>query len=470
MQRRLATTSGTVALALGLALTACAGLEEDASDPDEGSALDEAEAGGNRERFMYIATIAQSPTDPDFIAVVGTDPTKSDFGQIVNRVDMPNIGDELHHFGYSRDQERLIVPGLFSGRVYVFEIGRGDDDDDDGDDDDESGGASGADEMELVATNEDLVADSGYTTPHSVMVLPQGQVAVTMLGSDTPTTSPAGIVTINDHNGNFAAYFGPPPTNRPPGTLGPNFMYDVDGRADSDRLISTTFGPPGICGAAVNPACLGDEVAVWRTSQRKVIQVASLGTNSGALEVRFIEKPGVRRALINTPGTSAVWVADDDDKNGLFDFTQVLGPEDGINIPADMMLSYDNKFMFITNWFGNTVQVFRITDPFNPVLTDTVDIPHPNMLRMSRDQKRLYVTNGLLTTWDNDPNLGGPRNNEYGVWLFNFNTTSGTLTSITPDGSSWIDFTNVQKATTSGPAGPHMMFFDPSIRLVPGEH
>ena len=25
-----------------------------------------------------------------------------DFGKIVNRVDMPNVGDELHHFGYSR--------------------------------------------------------------------------------------------------------------------------------------------------------------------------------------------------------------------------------------------------------------------------------------------------------------------------------------------------------------------------------
>src|SRR3954452_9284014 len=50
--------------------------------------------GGNlQERFLYVSTIAQSKTDPDFIAVIGADPRHADFGKIVNRVDMPNVGD-----------------------------------------------------------------------------------------------------------------------------------------------------------------------------------------------------------------------------------------------------------------------------------------------------------------------------------------------------------------------------------------
>jgi len=32
--------------------------------------------------------------------------------------------------------------------------------------------------------------------------------------------------------------------------------------------------------------------------------------------VRFIDEPGVRRAFINTPGTHAVWLADDDGNDG----------------------------------------------------------------------------------------------------------------------------------------------------------
>jgi hypothetical protein len=33
-----------------------------------------------------------------------------------------------------------------------------------------------------------------------------------------------------------------------------------------------------------------------------------------------------------------------------------------------------------------------------------------------------------------------------------------------------VSFTHVQKKHTAGPAGPHMMLFDPSVRLEPGEH
>ena len=75
-----------------------------------------------QERYLYVSTVAQSSTDPDFIAVIGADPRRKDFGKIVNRIDMPNVGDELHHYGYSADQKRLLVPGLFSSRMHVFDV------------------------------------------------------------------------------------------------------------------------------------------------------------------------------------------------------------------------------------------------------------------------------------------------------------------------------------------------------------
>jgi methanethiol oxidase len=222
--------------------------------------------------------------------------------------------------------------------------------------------------------------------------------------------------------------------------------------------------------ACVCAASNGDCASQLLLEQKKVIQVAHLGANSGALEVRFIDEPGVRRAFINTPGTHAVWLADDDDKDGVFKFQPVHGPGDGLLIPADKLLSYDHKFMYLSNWFGNTVQQFDISDPFHPVLTATVAVPHPNMLRLSRDNRRLYVSNSLLTPWDNDASFGPPRNDPYGVWLFRVNGDGGGLTPSKPDGSAWVSFTHVQKKYTAGPAGPHMMLFDPSVRLEPGEH
>jgi selenium-binding protein 1 len=383
--------------------------------------------------------------------VIGADPRRPDFGKIVNRVDMPNVGDELHHYGYSADQKRLLVPGLFSNRIHVFDI-KGD-----------------GRRLALRAVNEQLAAKSGYVVPHGVMAMSRGRALVTMIGAASDTTLPGGMVEIDDKTGAFLGHFGPGPV-RDPGQLDPKYMYDFESLHEANRGISTTFGAPALCAGGIEPSCLGGEVAVWDLRQRKVIQTADLGAHSGALMVHFVEGHGVRRAFINAPGTSAIWLADDDDRNGVFDFQQVLGPEDGLALPPDMLLSHDGKYMYVSNWFGNTVQQFDIADPFNPVLEATVSVPHPNMLRLSRDNRRLYVTNSLLTPWDNDPDFGSPRNDDYGIWLFEADKHSGGLTPLKADGSAWVSFTNVRKKTTTGPAGPHMMLFDPSIPLAPGEH
>ena len=63
---------------------------------------------------------------PDAIAVVDVDPTSATYGKIVGEVEMPNAGDELHHFGWNAcssmlcpnaphphvERRYLIVPGL----------------------------------------------------------------------------------------------------------------------------------------------------------------------------------------------------------------------------------------------------------------------------------------------------------------------------------------------------------------------
>jgi methanethiol oxidase len=404
-----------------------------------------------QERYLYVSTIAQSKTDPDFISVIGADPRRRDFGKIVNRIDMPNVGDELHHYGYSHDQKRLLVPGLFSNRIHVFEIN------------------GNGKRMDLSAVNDKLAAKSGYVVPHGVMSMSHGRPMVTMIGAATGSTQPGGIVEINDRTGAFEAQFGPGPV-RSPGDLGPKYMYDFESLPEANRGISTTFGPPALCSGGIDPSCLGNEVAVWDVRRKKVIQTADLGAHSGALMVHFIMRHGVRRAFINTPGTNAVWLADDDDRDGVYDFQQVLGPDDGLVLPPDMILSHDDRYLYVSNWFGNTVKQFDIRNPFNPVLKGTVSVPHPNMLRLSRDDRRLYVTNSLITSWDNDPDFGPARNNDYGIWLFDVNKRSGRLTPFKSGGSAWVSFTNVKKKTTTGPAGPHMMLFDPSVRSVPGEH
>ena len=62
---------------------------------------------------------------PDFLAVVDAEE-----GRIVHETPMPNVGDELHHFGWNRcssachgpDRSHLIVPGFRSSRIHVVNV------------------------------------------------------------------------------------------------------------------------------------------------------------------------------------------------------------------------------------------------------------------------------------------------------------------------------------------------------------
>ena len=54
------------------------------------------------ETLAYMALI--NPTrqgKPDAIGVVDLDPASKSYGRLVGQTDMPNTGDELHHFGWN---------------------------------------------------------------------------------------------------------------------------------------------------------------------------------------------------------------------------------------------------------------------------------------------------------------------------------------------------------------------------------
>ena len=72
---------------------------------------------------------------PDALAVVDVDPGSSSYSKIVGQVDMPNTGDELHHFGWNAcssclcpnaphphvERRYLVVPGLRSSRIHILD-------------------------------------------------------------------------------------------------------------------------------------------------------------------------------------------------------------------------------------------------------------------------------------------------------------------------------------------------------------
>ena len=123
------------------------------------------------EEFLYVGCLHEGTgvDAPDFLAVVDAED-----GTIVHETAMPNVGDELHHFGWNRcssachgpDRSHLIMPGFRSSRVHIVNV---------------------ADDprkptIEKVIEPEEMVEKTGLTRPHTVHCMPGDNVVLAMLG------------------------------------------------------------------------------------------------------------------------------------------------------------------------------------------------------------------------------------------------------------------------------------------------
>src|SRR5919199_378147 len=147
------------------------------------------------ETAAYVALIDPERRRPDAIGVVDCDPTSSSYGTLTSRLDLPNVGDELHHFGWNAcssalcpyaphphvERRYLVVPGLRSSRIYVLDTK----------DDPRA--------PQVVKTLEpDQLARAGYSRPHTVHCGPEG-IYVSALGGADGQDGPGGVALL-DHD------------------------------------------------------------------------------------------------------------------------------------------------------------------------------------------------------------------------------------------------------------------------------
>ena len=83
---------------------------------------------------------------------------------------------------------------------------------------------------------------------------------------------------------------------------------------------------------------------------------------------------------------------------------------------TDVVVSMDDRFLYFSNWLHGDLRQYDVSDPTNPKLTGRLWLggllgkPNdtgrdmnggPQMIQLSLDGRRLYVTNSLYSTWDN---------------------------------------------------------------------
>src|SRR5204862_4053112 len=95
------------------------------------------------EKLGYVITLdprAATGTNgdgrPDARCTVDLDPQSPTYGQLVGRLEMPNAGDALHHFGWNAcssalcpwaphphlERRYLLIPGLRSSRLHIVDV------------------------------------------------------------------------------------------------------------------------------------------------------------------------------------------------------------------------------------------------------------------------------------------------------------------------------------------------------------
>lgn len=279
---------------------------------------------GQQETLLYVWTRDGDGKESDFLAVVDANPRSATYGTLINSVPTGSASNEAHHFGYTADAGRIFGAGMFSNKLFIYDV------------------KTDPRKPTLMRTVD--LNPTGYSGPHTMYAVPEG-VLLAMLGK-VDGGGPGALVLV-DNDGNFKQAW---PVVRPDGE--PGYMYDVGIKPEMNRMVTSSWAHPGHIKSGDHPAHSGKDVAVWDWKTKKIVQVQEV--DLAPLEVRWLHGPQGLGGFTNAAFGSSVWYWDDKDKDGKLEFARVIKLPDN-SAPADMRVSYDNKYLYVSLWGGGKV-------------------------------------------------------------------------------------------------------------------
>jgi selenium-binding protein 1 len=320
------------------------------------------------EKYLYVFCVDADAKDNDFLAVIDVEEKSPTYARILYQLDLGSAGNETHHFGFTDDRTHIWGCSLFSNRIFLIDV------------------ASNPARPRLVKVI-DSAEKTGLTGPHSPYALP-GRMLISYLGGKDGGV-PAGLAEF-DNDGTFIRKL-PMPADAPYG-------YDVAINPAVNRMVTSSFTPPENYRkplAKMDLKQFGDKLLVWDFRARKVLQ--TLTTGKAPLECRWSRKQGANHGYCNCALEDSIWVWEDG-RDGAYTARKLC--ETG-KMPADLSQSPDGRFLYVSCFFGDEVQQWDVSDLKKPRLASRLRPGvQPNMLHVTGDGKRMYVTNSLLSTTD----------------------------------------------------------------------
>ena len=390
------------------------------------------------EELAYVAMLnPMGEGRPDAIGVVDVNPMSPTYSRLVGRVDFPNADNELHHFGWNAcsshlcpfaphphvERRYLVVPGTHSSRIHVVDTKPD----------------PRNPRLVKVIEGDEVAAKTGYATLHTVHCGPDG-IYLNALGA--PDGDGPGGIFMLDHD-TFEVK-GPWECDR--GTQ--HLSYDFFWHLGHDVMVTSEWGTPNMVSKGLDPELLlagkyGHRLHVWDLRTRMHRQEIDLGSqHQMVLELRPAHDPtkaygfaGVVISLEDLSSSIWVWYREGTNGTGKWAARKVISipaePANPDDLPpllkgfgavpplvSDINLSVDDRFLYVSCWGTGKLLQYDVSDPFQPRLAGTVELggivrraAHPSqpdkplsgapqMVELSRDGRRVYVTNSLYSPWD----------------------------------------------------------------------
>jgi len=367
-----------------------------------------------------------------------------------------------------------VVPGNKSGRIYIIDT-------------------SVPTKPVIHKTIEPAqIMKYNLSAPHTVHCLPDGKIMISMLG-DGKMDAPGGFL-ILDSDFNIEGRWNAAEEMKM------KFNNDFWYQPEHNVMVSAEFAAPkdyvpGFKITDLASGKYGRGICFWNWKNREFIKRVDLGESGNvSIGVRFLHNPEKMDGFVLAAMGSAIWhITNEQNSWTVKKVDQLVGvsktPGWPMPVPSftgDGVISLDDRFMYVSNWFNGDIRQYDISKPEAPKLVGQVwcgeshsmkihcesshtvagepgvepcaghtektgtqirakrDEFHklpagPHMMQLSLDGKRLYVTNSYLSSWDDK---FFPKLKEQGSSMLriNVNTEKGGLEI---DESFFVDFGSV---------------------------
>ncbi|MBL9123587.1 MAG: hypothetical protein JNG90_08125, partial [Planctomycetaceae bacterium] len=265
------------------------------------------------------------------------------------------------------------------------------------------------------------VKRTGLSAPHTVHCLGDGTVVISMLG-DAAGNGPGGFLQL-DAEFNILGRW-----EKNLGAM--KYNYDFWYQPRKNVMVSSEWGAPKTYQAGfkvddVAAGKYGTQIHFWDFQAREPKQTIDLGDQGRIpLEVRFLHNPDSPHGFVGAALSSSLWHYYQEGSQWRADKVVQVEPVElkGWTMPVpglitDLVISMDDRYVYFSNWLHGDLRQYDISNPARTRLTGQLWlggllgkappfrgrqlVGGPQMLQLSLDGRRLYVTSSLFSTWDN---------------------------------------------------------------------